>query len=140
MSHGVSEDEYKEFLLYVSGVFGNMGNFLSFGSKKFVPRLPEDKFLSILSSHPFYESNKRNYKQLVDTLWPQICKEVYTFDKPYAQIGKLPNGVNSYFSKDISDADLALIQDFCKSQADLDILNTRAFKEGDKIVITVASI
>jgi dipeptidyl-peptidase-3 len=36
---GLSEDEFKQLLVYSAGVFMNCGNYLSFGDTKFLPQL-----------------------------------------------------------------------------------------------------
>ena len=44
--------EYKNFLAYVAGFYGNMSNYHSFGDMKFVPDLTPEAFRKILESNP----------------------------------------------------------------------------------------
>ena len=49
---GLTEEEWKQFMAYVGGFYGNLSNYHSFGHMKFVPELSEEKFWAILRSHP----------------------------------------------------------------------------------------
>ena len=51
-SKGVSATEHKQFLAYAAGFYNNMGNYKSFGSRKFVPEINEETFEKILQSNP----------------------------------------------------------------------------------------
>lgn len=54
---GVTQTEWKNFIAYSAGFYGNMSNYHSFGDIKFVPDLENfAKFSQILNSHP--EANK----------------------------------------------------------------------------------
>jgi dipeptidyl-peptidase-3 len=48
-------------------------------------------------------------------------------------------GVTGYFSRNMTKSDLALVKEFLDSRK-IYVLNTRAFKKGDKYIITVGSI
>lgn len=49
---GLTEEEWKQFMAYVGGFYGNLSNYHSFGHMKFVPELSAEKFWAILRSHP----------------------------------------------------------------------------------------
>lgn len=54
---GITQIEWKNFIAYCGGFYGNMSNYHSFGDLKFVPDLVNfEKFAQILYSHP--ESKK----------------------------------------------------------------------------------
>jgi len=124
----------------VAGFFGNLSNYHSFGHNKFVPELSRDTFKTILYSNPMYKNQDAFYKEVVDTLYPQVEEEIFNEDKPYNQIN-FPDegGITGYFSRSMTKEDLGRIKRFLASR-DIDLLNTRAFKYGDKIVITIGSI
>ena len=67
-------------------------------------------------------------------------QELFSVGKPYTQLN-FPHegGVTGYFSRNMTKEDLALVKAFLDEQK-IDVLNTRAFKEGDKYVVTVGSI
>ena len=47
---GVSADAFTHFLVFAAGVFGNMGNFLSFGDTKIMPECDATAFRRILEA------------------------------------------------------------------------------------------
>lgn len=69
-----------------------------------------------------------------------IKQEIFAYDKPYSQLGFPEDGaVTGYFSRNMKKADLKLVKEFLDSQ-NIDVLNTRAFLENGRYVITVGSI
>jgi dipeptidyl-peptidase III len=92
-----------------------------------------------LKSNPLYNDELAFYRQVIDELWPQVKKEVFAMEKPYTQLGfPEKGGVTGYFSRGMTDADLALVKEFLLDQK-IDILITRAFKEHGGYTITVGS-
>ena len=59
---GISHDDWKHFVAYVGGFYGNMGNYHSFGHMKFIPNLAPETFKAILLSNPLYEDTGAFYK------------------------------------------------------------------------------
>jgi len=60
IKHGVTKQEWKNFIAYVGGFYGNMSNYHSFGAMKFIPELPSfEVFKKILYSHP--KINEKNF-------------------------------------------------------------------------------
>jgi len=49
---GVTHEEWKKFIAYCAGFFGNMSNYHSFGDMKFVPDLAPEVFRRIIFSNP----------------------------------------------------------------------------------------
>ena len=81
---GVSATEWKQFIAYAAGFYGNMGNYHNFGANKFIPELSQVRFSQVLKSNPLYSDEDAFYKQVVDELLPQVEAEDYNIDKPYA--------------------------------------------------------
>ena len=67
-------------------------------------------------------------------------QEIFNVGKPYTQLN-FPDegGVTGYFSSNMTKQDLALVKAFLDEQH-ISVLNTRAFKEDGKYVVTVGSI
>lgn len=127
-------------MAYVGGFYGNMSNYQSFGHLKFIPELSPEDFEKILYSNPLYTDPTTLYKEVVDELYPQVKEELFNIDKPYTQINfPYEGGITGYFSRNMTKEDLALTKEFLDSQK-IDLLNTRQFKKGDKIVVTIGSI
>lgn len=69
-SVGVTTDEWKKFIAYVAGFYGNMSNYHSFGDLKFVPEISPEKFKAILYSNPLYKDEDSYYKHYLDKVYP----------------------------------------------------------------------
>jgi hypothetical protein len=66
LNAGVTEEEWKEFIAYVAGFYGNFGNYHNFGHMKFAPKLSKEKFHTILMSNP---NNFGLTKQVLNDCW-----------------------------------------------------------------------
>ena len=141
LANGVTAQEYKNFLAYVAGVYGNMSNYHSFGDMKFVPELSPEAFRKILECNPKISDQNSMLAELLVKVYPLIEAEIFTYEKPYLQLN-FPHegGVTAYFSRNMTSADLTLVSEFLTDQK-IDILNTRAFKKSDtEFIITKGSI
>ena len=141
LATGVTKSEYKNFLAYVGGFYGNMSNYHSFGDMKFVPDLTPEAFCKILESNPKVSEPHSMLAELLVKIYPLVEREIFSYEKPYLQLN-FPHegGVTAYFSRNMTTADLKAVNDVLKEQ-NIDILNTRAFKTADKeYLITVGSI
>ena len=144
LSYGVKEDEFKAFLAYAAAFYNNMGNYNSFGSKKFIPEISKDAFVTILKSNPLFRQRTdkgKLYKYMVRELFPLVSDEIWALDKPYTTLG-FPDqgGVTGFFGRNMNSVDLKLVKEFLEDQQ-VDILNTRAFKKSDHhYIVTVGSI
>ncbi len=67
---GVSKEEWKEFIAYVGGFYGNLSNYHNFGNMKFVPNMTPDKFSAILNSHPNIERPENFLRHYLEKLMP----------------------------------------------------------------------
>jgi len=140
LAHGATKEDWKAFVAYAGGFYGNMSNYYHFGQSKFVPELSPEAFKKILTSNPLYQDQSACYKEVVDQILPLVEKEIFAFEPPYTQINyPSEGGITAYFSRNMTKEDLALVLEFADSK-NLNLLNTRAFKENGKIVITVGSI
>jgi hypothetical protein len=70
LAAGVSEDEWKHFIAFVGGYYGNMSNYHSFGDMKFIPDVSRESFKKILLSNPLYSDGDALYKEVIDELYP----------------------------------------------------------------------
>lgn len=141
---GLSEDNFKSFMGYVAAFYQYMGNYHSFGSKKFIPELSTKQFKAILESNPLFNKNTekgRLYKHVIHKLYPQVEREIFNNKKPYTQLGyPSEDAVTSYFSSNMDKKDLKLVQEFLQTK-DISPLNTRAFKTNStNFIISIGSI
>ena len=143
---GLTPEEWKKFIAYAGGFYGNLSNYHSFGHMKFIPEISPEKFWAILHSHPKANQADSLIKYALDRFQDKVAVEVFAYDAPYTQIN-FPHegGITAYFSRNMTQADLNLTQEFLLSPEavakGLDILNTRTFKKGeDQFLLTVGSI
>lgn len=52
---GATKEEWKKFVAYAGGFYGNMSNYHSFGHMKFAPDLSAEVFKKILLSNPLFQ-------------------------------------------------------------------------------------
>ena len=113
---------------------------------KFIPEISPEKFWAILHSHPKANQADSLIKHALDRFQDKVAVEVFAYDAPYTQIN-FPHegGITAYFSRNMTQADLNLTQEFLLSPEavakGLDILNTRTFKKDEnQFLLTVGSI
>ncbi|KAJ1493893.1 peptidase family M49-domain-containing protein [Baffinella frigidus] len=128
---GVPEVEFEAFLQFASVFFGNMGNYLSFGDTKFVPRCEAMSIASIITA----SSDKT-----LSAEWDAISTAVFDLSPGVKQMGLEGNGISTYYSPGITEAEIKVVQDFLQSQNLGDqAYNTRLFKDGGVYKLAVAS-
>ncbi|KAK5575359.1 hypothetical protein RB653_010618 [Dictyostelium firmibasis] len=114
----ISEDEYTDLLSYAATFYGNMGNYLSFGDSKFIPRISKEKLQLVI--------NKVNDNK-VNQYWSKSSELMYSLDKQVRELGIDGNGISTYYSPNITKAEIEKVQKFMDSKS-LSPYNTRLFK------------
>lgn len=121
---GLSEEEFKAFLIYAAGFYSNMGNYKSFGDSKIIPNLPKDKFERMVFGSVAGKANPEGMK----SLWNSVSERMYSLEERQRELGLGEKGTTTYFSSncDIQDAEVA--QEFFTAK-NLSAYNTRLFKK-----------
>lgn len=114
-------------LQYVTNLFGNMGNYTSFGDTKFIPRLSQLDFINeLVEFAPTHEETIRS-----------LTPVIYSLDKTI--IGFPPN-MTTYYSENMTEDDIKYINDYMITN-NISPINTRVEKESDKkYVLYTASV
>ncbi len=120
---GVSEEDFKAFLVYCSGVYANMGNYKGFGDSKIVPNLNADQFEAIVKGSAAYAADQ----DAVSSLWQAVKCPMYTLTERQKQLGLGDKGVTTYFSDNCDQADSDKINRYFKAKNIEGYIN-RAFK------------
>jgi len=130
---GVSAEDWNAFMQFTACFLGNMGNYLSFGDTKFVPRCSRASFTSILGASV-------NAAELL-ARWDAIADRVYDLSAGCRQMGLEGDGISTYYSEGIAKADIELVQAFLTEGGMGDqAYNTRLFREkGGVLRLCVAS-
>ena len=97
------ENNINSFFNYVAIFFGNMGNYYSYGDKKFIPDIKRQKFEKIVK---LFIKNK-NSKQIID--------KIYSINKNNKMLGYPEEGVTSYYSKNLAKKEIKLINKYMTS-------------------------
>jgi dipeptidyl-peptidase-3 len=117
LSH-VSELDVNGFFNYVGMLFGNSGNYRSFGDRKFIPRIPKDVFLNIVTTlNPKFGDGQASV--MVD--------KIYEFSDNVKILNYYPKGVTSYFSPNMTEEDVKLVNSYMTS-IKMEPWNTRVVK------------
>lgn len=118
---GLSQDAFDDFLQYSAQFLGNMGNYRSFGDRKFIPRLSAEDIDRIVDVSAQREKATK--------LWQNTKDEIFGIE-PSAKtlLGYYEDGhVSGYYSSNVTKAEITLVQNYCESIG-LDVLNTRYLK------------
>ncbi|XP_015439984.1 PREDICTED: dipeptidyl peptidase 3 [Dufourea novaeangliae] len=120
---GISEDEFTAFLVYSCGIFANAGNYKSFGDSKIIPKLPKEKFETVIKVSKAYKDNSKS----TDEIWNKIQDVVYSIKGKLKSLGLGDKGVTTYFSANCTDKDADLVNEFMQEKG-LESYNARCFK------------
>lgn len=93
--------------MYVYSVFGNMGNYRGFGDTKILPRATKEEFELILHNTLAYSTEK----EAIDRLWEVCGEKIFSHDPSELRLGMEKNGVNTYYSSNITQAEVKLVQE-----------------------------
>eukprot|EP01128_Nolandella_sp_AFSM9_P003514 TRINITY_DN1510_c0_g1_i1.p1 TRINITY_DN1510_c0_g1~~TRINITY_DN1510_c0_g1_i1.p1 ORF type:complete len:693 (-),score=170.37 TRINITY_DN1510_c0_g1_i1:138-2183(-) len=130
VSSGVTEADFVSFEEYVVFFYDNVGNYLSFGDTKFVPRCSKETFLKIIEAASV-EGALEDAKKCVDAL--------YSLEKNVRELGFYPGGITTYYSPDIEKSDVDFV-DAAMNERGLNPYNTRVFRNQSGYDIRVASV
>ena len=126
---GLSDRAFDHYVAYFAGFLGSLGNYISFGNKKFVPNLTPDEFVTIYRSAPHFAEFEEAFGERFEDVWKLVDREIFCLDAPYPDIN-LPSkgGVSGYMSRSLTEAELDTLNRFLASIKQSP-LNTRSFKK-----------
>lgn len=127
-------DEIKtNFLNYWGYLCANLGNYTSWGEKKFIPRISKEDMKRVISK--FNDDVQKNYDKLEHT--------IYSIEDNEKILGFPPENTSAYFSKNLTEKEIKTVTRFMESIG-MEGWNTRLIKldEEDEVVyvILLASI
>eukprot|EP01100_Stratorugosa_tubuloviscum_P007582 TRINITY_DN313_c0_g3_i1.p1 TRINITY_DN313_c0_g3~~TRINITY_DN313_c0_g3_i1.p1 ORF type:complete len:682 (-),score=302.86 TRINITY_DN313_c0_g3_i1:80-2125(-) len=128
---GVQESTFNQFLQFAGLFYANMGNYLSFGDTKFIPRLSEQDFRSIVQ----VSSAATELLPIFDS----IVNSIYSLTVANSQLGIDGKGISTYYSSDITTEDCTFVQKFLDSK-NISPYNTLLFKIEGGYEVKVASV
>jgi len=147
----LSDEHWKHATTYTAQVFGNLVNYKSFGFSKFIPRIKESQFKSIVAASPNsvdalarWEKVRAHIENLPHAhIRLQLAHHIYNVEpEPAMLIGDPNKGhvTNYYFGGLTTEEEVVAIQKTAEREK-IDVLNTRVEKHGpDDFTLHVASV
>lgn len=106
----LTEDDFKAFMVYSSGVLANMGNYKSFGDSKILPNITKEKFEALVKASKAFSMDGAG----VQAIWDSCADRMYSLTERLAQLGLGEKGVTKYFSENCTQEDSDLINRYFK--------------------------
>lgn len=124
-----NKHDIDKFVEFTALFYSNMGNYNSFGDDKFCPELSKDTFKNIIKSNV-------STKELLELLDEYTD---LTYSNPKSKLGFPPMEVSGYYSNDITEEEIKLVQEFMELKG-WSPYNTRLFKKDtNTYILKVAS-
>lgn len=98
-----------------------MGNYLSFGDSKFVPRCSKEEFGAVILA---------TGDETAKELWDKCADKMFSLEANERELGLPPKGISTYYSDNITQADIDLVQDYMNEKS-ISPYNTRLWKIDD---------
>eukprot|EP00727_Mastigamoeba_balamuthi_P009394 m51a1_g5077 putative dipeptidyl peptidase 3 isoform x1 (698) ;mRNA; r:225948-228925 len=127
------------FVEYAASLLGNMGNYLSFGDTKFIPRCTKEEWSSVAESAARRCASPAD-AEAIRRLLAQCVDGVFALDPPRVrQLGFGDDGVSAYYEGGVSRDEAALAQRWLERER-VNAYNTRVGRARDGgLVVRVAS-
>ncbi|XP_050730725.1 dipeptidyl peptidase 3-like isoform X2 [Eriocheir sinensis] len=136
---GFTEDEFKSLVVYYSGLVFNLGNYLGFGDRKFVPSVSREKLESLVRA----SKASLEAPEVMESYMSRCLGPMYDLEETKRFLGMPPGGVTMYFTPNCTQEDAELAREYMASQ-NMEAWNTRLLKyqeDGQTILdIRLASV
>jgi len=109
---GLTEQEVTAYLVYSSGLYGNMGNYKGIGDSKFIPNLEKDKMELLMKSSQAYQDNPVEMEEL----WSMVKEPMYSLTDQQKQLGLGEKGITKYFTPNCNQTDSERVNRFMKKK------------------------
>lgn len=127
---GVSDEDFTALENYVTVFFTNMGNYYSFGDRKFIPRISVEDVGKII------QCSSSDDKKVLESLFEEAKDAMYSLDER-VQILSYEN--SAYYSANVTKEDIKAVSEAMQA-AGISHYNTRLFKEDDgQLVLRIAA-
>ncbi|VDN32957.1 unnamed protein product [Dibothriocephalus latus] len=125
-SNGVRAEDIDAFVAYFASIYGNLGNYLSFGNTKFIPAVNREAFTNIVNLTDAYKSS-----ELVREIFKRVIDSIYSTHPGCLRLSFPQEGMTTYYSANCTRSDAELVQTFLDSRR-IEAYNTRLMKKFDK--------
>ncbi|CAL8077070.1 unnamed protein product [Calicophoron daubneyi] len=121
LSNDFTEEEIEKIYSYIAMFYGNLGDYLSYGDRKFIPDISQQRFTEFLALSPEYKG--------IANIWKSLAPAVYSLHPRRLQLDFGPSGLTTYYSSNCTRYDAELVQNHMKKNM-IEGYNTRLFKKG----------
>ncbi|CAO1439060.1 unnamed protein product [Diamesa serratosioi] len=111
-NNGISQDDFKAFLVYFCGFFANTGNYKGSGDSKILPGLNETEFEKIIKSSKAYLEDPVK----LGDIWNKSKTSIFSLTDDNKTLGLKGKGITTYFSSNCDKDDADLVADWMKSK------------------------
>ncbi|KAK3871683.1 hypothetical protein Pcinc_023185 [Petrolisthes cinctipes] len=120
---GFTEDEFKSLIIYYSGVVYNLGNYLGFGDRKFVPSVSREKLETLI------RASKANLEapDVMQEYMNQALGPMYNLVENKRFLGLPPNGITMYFTPNCTQEDADIAKEYMAAK-NIEAWNSRLLK------------
>lgn len=134
---GVTAKELTWLDEYSAAFLGNGGNYLNFGSTKFVPRLSEEAFDKVVRAAA---SLSKPADERLLSLWEANRKKIWSLAPDERALGLDGDGTSTYIGENVTKAEAELVGRFLVAQK-IEGWNTRLFERADgTLEVRIASV
>eukprot|EP00667_Euglena_gracilis_P025338 EG_transcript_29667 len=112
--YNVPDVAYGQWLQYVACFYANLGNYYSSGDLKFVPRCSSSDVDAIVRCAAACATTEAAQQEVL-AVWEECRAKLFSLEKGEEMVGWPPQGVCSYYSPDVTEADAKLVNAFCSS-------------------------
>ncbi|KAK7086654.1 bifunctional diacylglycerol diphosphate phosphatase/phosphatidate phosphatase, partial [Halocaridina rubra] len=123
---GFTEDEFQLLLIYYSGLVYNMGNYLGFGDRKFVPSVSREKLEMLIKASKAYLEAPDVIQDYIDTSMGPI----YNLEENKRFLGMPTTGITMYFTPNCTQEDADLAKEYMAAR-NIESWNNRLLKYED---------
>lgn len=121
---GWTNEEWEDLLLYFCAFYHNCGNYLTSGSKKFIPRVSRAKFDQFILGSLFAQRQGC----MVNHIWNEISQEVFATEAPFQMLGLLEKGgLSGFYTPGITKQEIDFVNEVLIKEK-ISPLNTRVLK------------
>ncbi|VDK84507.1 unnamed protein product [Dibothriocephalus latus] len=125
-SNDIQAEDIDAFIAYFASIYGNLGNYLSFGDTKFIPAVDREVFTSIIELTDAYRSS-----ETARDIFGRVIDSIYSTHPRRLRLAFPPEGTTAYYSANCTREDAELVQSFLNSRK-VEAYNTRLFKSFEK--------
>eukprot|EP00667_Euglena_gracilis_P003020 EG_transcript_3028 len=110
--YNVPDAAYGQWLQYVASFYGNLGNYYASGDLKFIPRCSVSDVDAIVRCAAACAATEAVQREVLG-VWEECRAKLFSLEKGEGMVGWPPQGVCSYYSPDVTEADVKLVSAFC---------------------------